>query len=419
MKFSLPIKQRHFLKKIWIFFAIMGPGIITANVDNDAGGITTYSLCGANFGYSMLWSLIPITFLLILVQEMCTRMGVVTGKGLAGLIREKFGVKITFYLILGVLFSNFCVVLSEFSGIASSMELFGVNKFISVSLAVIIVWSFVVKGSYKSVEKVFLTACVFYIAYLISGFMSKPQWGQVMKEFVSPSFQLETSYLTMLVGVIGTTITPWMQFYLQASVVEKGIKLKDYAYSRLDTIIGSVMVNLVAFFIIVTCATVLFKGVGLHPIQSAADAAKALGPVAGDYAGFLFAFGLLNASLFALTILPLSTVFVVCESFGWEIGLNKTFAEAPQFYGLYTFLLLAGAGIILLPNVPFIKIMFFSQVVNGVVLPVVLVFLLLLINDSKIMGEYKNSKLSNYIAWPLTIITIILSILTIFTSFSG
>ena len=395
----------------------MGPGIITANVDNDAGGITTYSLCGANFGYSMLWSLIPITFLLVLVQEMCSRMGVVTGKGLAGLIREKFGVKITFYLMIAVLFSNFCVVLSEFSGIASSMELFGVNKYISVLLAVVIVWSFVVKGSYKSVEKVFLTACVFYIAYLVSGFMSKPNWGQVMKEFVGPDIRFETSYLMMLVGVIGTTITPWMQFYLQASIVEKGIKIKDYAYSKLDIIAGSVMVNVVAFFIIVTCATVLFKGVGLHPIQSAADAAKALVPVAGEYAGFLFAFGLLNASLFALTILPLSTVFVVCESFGWEIGLNKTFAEAPQFYGLYTFLLIFGAGIILLPGIPFIKIMFFSQVINGVVLPIVLIFLLLLINDKKIMGEYKNTKLDNYIAWPLTIVTVILSVLTIFTSF--
>ncbi|OGS21502.1 MAG: Mn transporter [Elusimicrobia bacterium RIFOXYA2_FULL_40_6] len=417
MKFALPLRQRHFFKRIWIFFAIMGPGIITANVDNDAGGITTYSLCGANFGYSMLWSLIPITFLLVLVQEMCSRMGVVTGKGLAGLIREKFGVKITFYLMIAVLFSNFCVVLSEFSGIASSMELFGVNKYISVLLAVVIVWSFVVKGSYKSVEKVFLTACVFYIAYLVSGFMSKPNWGQVMKEFVGPDIRFETSYLMMLVGVIGTTITPWMQFYLQASIVEKGIKIKDYAYSKLDIIAGSVMVNVVAFFIIVTCATVLFKGVGLHPIQSAADAAKALVPVAGEYAGFLFAFGLLNASLFALTILPLSTVFVVCESFGWEIGLNKTFAEAPQFYGLYTFLLIFGAGIILLPGIPFIKIMFFSQVINGVVLPIVLIFLLLLINDKKIMGEYKNTKLDNYIAWPLTIVTVILSVLTIFTSF--
>ncbi|OGS23026.1 MAG: Mn transporter [Elusimicrobia bacterium RIFOXYA2_FULL_39_19] len=416
MKLTLPLKQRHFLKRLWIFFAIMGPGIITANVDNDAGGITTYSLCGANFGYSMLWSLVPITFLLILVQEMCCRMGVVTGKGLAGIIRERFGLKITFYLMLGILFSNFCVILSEFSGIASSMELFGVNKYISVSLAVLIVWSFVVKGSYKSVEKVFLTACVFYVAYLISGFMAKPDWGQVMKEFVAPQISFQISYLVMLVGVIGTTITPWMQFYLQASIVEKGVKIQDYKYSRLDTIVGSVMVNVVAFFIIVTCSAALFQGIGHHPIQSAADAALALKPLAGEYAAFLFAFGLLNASLFALSILPLSTVFVICESFGWEIGVNKTFAEAPQFYGLYTILLLFGAGIILLPGIPFIKIMFFSQVVNGVVLPVVLIFLLILINDKKIMGEYRNSKMDNYIAWPLTIITVILSILTIFTS---
>lgn len=397
----------------------MGPGIITANVDNDAGGITTYSLCGANFGYSMLWSLIPITFFLIIVQEMCNRMGVVTGKGLAGLIREKFGVKLTFYLMLGILLTNFGNILGEFAGIASSMEIFGINKYISVPLAVVIVWSLVIKGTYRSVEKIFLVACVFYVSYIISGFLAKPAWGQVMKEFVVPTVNLQPSFLTMLVGVLGTTIAPWMQFYQQAAVVEKGVKLQEYEYSKWDTIVGCVMVNLVAFFIVVVCGTVLFQGIGMHPIQTAADAAKALKPLAGEYCASLFAFGLLNASLFAASILPLSTVFIICESFGWEIGVNKTFAEAPQFYGLYTFLLLFGATIILLPGIPLIPIMFFSQVINGLALPFVLVFMIILINDHKIMGNYKSGKIHNFLTWLLTIIASVLGILAIFTSLIG
>lgn len=404
-----------FFKKIAIFLAVMGPGIITANVDNDAGGITTYSLAGANFGYSLIWTLVPITFFLILVQGMCNRMGVVTGKGLSDLIREKFGVKLTFYLMLLIVITNLGNIIAEFAGIASSMEIFGVNKHLSVPFFAILVWALVVKGTYRSVEKIFLVACLFYITYIVSATLVDAPWKQVLKESIRPTISLDTAFMTMFVALLGTTIAPWMQFYQQAAVVEKGIKIEEYKYSKLDTIAGSIMVNIIAFFIIVVCGTVLFIGKGVEPIQTAGDAARALQPLAGKYCSSLFAFGLLNASLFAASILPLSTVYTVCESFGWEAGVNKNFAEAPQFYGLYTLLLLIGSGIILMPNIPLIKIMFFSQVINGLVLPIVLVFILIIINDKKVMGEYTNGKTFNFLAWLFTIFSVILSIGTIIT----
>ena len=393
--FFKKLRENTRLKSLLLFLSVMGPGIITANVDNDAGGITTYSLAGANFGYSLLWTLIPITVALILIQEMCNRMGVVTGKGLSDLIREKFGVRLTFYLMLLIMVTNFGNIISEFAGIAAAAEIFGVSRYIAIPVSALVVWYFVVKGTYKSVEKIFLVACVFYISYIITGFMVKGSWDRITSEFLSPKIEHSPSYLMMCIAVVGTTIAPWMQFYQQASVAEKRISIQHYAYSKADTIIGSVVVNIVAFFIIVVCGTVLFQGQGAQPIQSAADAAKALRPLAGEYASFLFAFGLLNASLFAASILPLSTAYSVCESFGWETGVDKNFVEAPQFYILYSLLIFIGAGVILLPDMPLIPIMWLSQLINGMVLPFVLLAMILIVNDARIMGEHVNSRLSN------------------------
>jgi len=382
----------------------MGPGIITSNVDNDAGGITTYSLAGASFGLKLIWSLIPIMIALIVIQEMCARMGVVTGKGLSDLIREKFGAKITFYLIIGIFLTNMGNVLSEFAGVAAGMEVFGLNKFISVPLSAFLVWWMVVKGSYKSVEKVFLVACIFYISYIISGIIVKPDWGNVFQHFVNPQLSLSPSEMTMVIGLVGTTIAPWMQFYLQASIVEKGIKIEDYKFARFDVVLGSVAVHIVAFFIILVCAETLFKH-GVQ-IETAKDAALSLKPLAGKYCTFLFAFGLVNASLFSASILPLSTTYLICEGLGWEAGIDKKFAEAPQFYGFYTFIIFLGAGIILYPNFPLIPIMYFSQVINGMVLPIVLIFILLLINDRKLMMGHTNGPIFNIISWATSLILI-------------
>ena len=382
----------------------MGPGIITSNVDNDAGGITTYSLAGASFGLKLIWSLIPIMIALIVIQEMCARMGVVTGKGLSDLIRQKFGAKITFYLIIGIFLTNMGNVLSEFAGVAAGMEVFGLNKFISVPLSAFLVWWMVVKGSYKSVEKVFLVACIFYISYIISGIIVKPDWGNVFQHFVNPQLSLSPSEMTMVIGLVGTTIAPWMQFYLQASIVEKGIKIEDYKFARFDVVLGSVAVHIVAFFIILVCAETLFKH-GVQ-IETAKDAALSLKPLAGKYCTFLFAFGLVNASLFSASILPLSTTYLICEGLGWEAGIDKKFAEAPQFYGFYTFIIFLGAGIILYPNFPLIPIMYFSQVINGMVLPIVLIFILLLINDRKLMMGHTNGPIFNIISWATSLILI-------------
>jgi NRAMP (natural resistance-associated macrophage protein)-like metal ion transporter len=390
-----PFKMR--LRGLWLFLAVAGPGIITSNVDNDAGGIATYSMAGAHFGNGLLWSLLPIMLALIIVQEMSARMGVITGKGLSDLIRERFGVRITVYLLAALVLTNFGNVIAEFAGVASSLELFSVSKYISVPLAAVIVWLLVVKGSYRSVEKIFLYACVFYVTYLVAGFLAKPDWVVVGRSLVTPSFKLSPGSLGMIIGLVGTTIAPWMQFYLQASIVEKNVAVKDYKMSRLDVIIGSVVVTVVAGFIVLTCAATLFKA-GVR-VETAADAAQALRPLAGRYCAALFAFGLLNASLFAASILPLSTAFVVCEAMGWENGVDRKFSEAPQFYGLYTMLILLGAGIVLLPRIPLFPVMYISQVINGVVLPVILVFMLLLINNKRLMGKHVNGKVYNVVSW--------------------
>jgi Mn2+/Fe2+ NRAMP family transporter len=402
-----------FSKSRWrgflIFLAVVGPGIITSNVDNDAGGITTYSMAGAHFGYSLIWSLIPITLALIIIQEMSARMGVVTGKGLSDLIREHFGVRITFYLLVGLIITNFGNTIAEFAGIAASLEIFSVSKYLSVPAGAFLVWLLAVKGTYKSVEKIFLVACLFYVTYIISGFLVKPDWTAVKTNVLSPEFKFSPASFGMLIGLIGTTIAPWMQFYLQSAVVEKDIKVEDYKHSRADVIIGSFGVSIVAFFIIVVCAATLFKA-GIR-IETAKDAALALAPLAGKYCSVLFAFGLLNASLFAASILPLSTAYVVCEGMGWEEGVNKKFSEAPQFYGLYSLLIFLGAGVVLWPRIPLIPIMFISQVINGIVLPVILIFILILINNKKIMGNYTNKKSFDVLAWLVVVILIILSLL--------
>ena len=403
-------------RNVLLFLAVIGPGIITANVDNDAGGITTYSLAGAQFGTTLLWTLLPITLALIVVQEMAARMGAVTGKGLADLIRENFGVKLTFYLMISLLIANYGNTVSEFAGIAASMQLFGVSKFVSVPIAAVAIWLLVVRGSYRSVERIFLVACVFYFVYPVSAFLSKPVWREVLHDTLVPSrFRFDSGYVGMLIGLVGTTIAPWMQFYLQSSVVEKGIRKDRYWISRWDVIVGCVVTDVVAFFIIVACAVTLFThGV---KITDATDAARSLEPLAGRYASSLFAFGLLNASLFAAAILPLSTVYYVCEAFGWEAGVDKKWEEAKAFYGIYTAMIVMGAAVVLLPNFPLIQTMFVSQVANGIALPPVLVFMLLLINKRSLMGDQVNGRFFNAVAWVTAIVVVALTLLLVANGF--
>jgi Mn2+/Fe2+ NRAMP family transporter len=384
-----------------LLLAVVGPGFITANVDNDAGGIATYSVAGAQFGYSLLWTMIPITVALVIIQEMSSRMGAVTGKGLSDLIREEFGLRATFLLMIALFVTNFFNIVGEFAGVASSFELFGVSKYIVVPLAGLVVWGIVVHGTYSSVEKVFLSASLFYIAYIVSGVLAHPDWKAAALSTVtrpeSAGFR-NYGYLSMIIGLAGTTIAPWMQFYLQASIVEKGVTVRQYRASRLDVIIGCLFAAIVAWFIVVACAATLHS-IGKYDIETGADAAQALRPLAGEYAYLLFAAGLFNASLFAASILPISTAYAVCEGLGLESGLDKRFDEAPAFYWLYTGLIVFGAGVVLIPRFPLLRAMVLSQVANGVLLPFVLIFVLLLINDRELMNEHVNSKWYDAVAW--------------------
>src|SRR6266566_654678 len=412
---------RRWKTRALIFFAVVGPGFITANVDNDANGIWTYSSAGAQFGHMLLWTMIPTTLALIVIQEIAARMGAVTGKGLSDLIREEFGFRVTFFMMIGILIINFGNVVTEFIGIATSLELFGLSRFVTVPVCAVIVWLIVVKGQYKGVEKVFLTASFFYVVYIIAGVRAQPAWKDAMiATFKPPALAAfrNQAYLFMVIGVVGTTIAPWMQFYLQSSVVEKGVTRRQYKTSRLDVVTGCIFTDVVAWFIIVACAATLYVH-GHHDIRYAADAAQALRPLAGDYAYILFAMGLFNASLFAASILPLSTAYTVCEGLGFESGVGKKFGEAPVFYWLYTILIAAGAGVILIPNLPLVRISILSQVVNGIAIPVVLVFMLLLVNKKELMGEYVNSRLYNVIAWSTTVIMTILSIAWLWTLRAG
>ncbi len=413
---------KHWKTRTLLIFAVIGPGFITANVDNDAGGIYTYSLAGAQFGHSLLWSLIPITLALIVIQEMSARMGAVTGKGLSDLIREEYGFRATFFMMVLLVAINFMNVVTEFIGIATSLDLFHghfhghdlyISKYASVPIAAALVWLLVTKGNYKSVEKIFLTASFFYVCYIIAGLLAQPDWTDAVRATVWPrSRQLfwNKPYVYMLIATIGTTIAPWMQFYLQASVVEKGVTARGYKASRLDVILGCIFTDIVAWFIIVACAATLYTS-GHTSIENGADAARALKPLAGRYAYLLFGAGLFNASIFAASILPLSTSYTVCEGLGFESGLDKKFGEAPVFYWLYTILVGAGAtAVLLIPDRLLIKVSVLSQVLNGVLLPPVLIYMLLLINKSSLMGKYVNGRVFNLVAWITTAIVIALTV---------
>ena len=412
----MPLRSMKF--RLLAFFAIFGPGFITANVDNDPGGILTYSQAGAKFGYALLWTLIPTTIALIIVQEMAARMGAVTGKGLSDLIREEFGFRWTFFTMLILGCADFGNIMAEFAGIASGMGLFGVSKYIAVTIGAALVWIMVVSGSYKMVERILIGFSLIYFAYVGSALLAHPSWTSAVHDTVVPSVSRSSSYLVMVIGLIGTTITPWMQFYLQGSIVEKGIGKRQYALSRWDVISGCIITDVVAFFIVLSCAATLYPA-GIHNISDAAEAADALKPLAGQWAALLFAIGLVNAAMLSAAILPLATAYNICEGLGFESGVNKKFSEAPVFYWLYTLLIAFGAGVVLLPHIPLLKVILYSQVVNGVLLPFLLIFMLILVNKKELMGEYKNSRAINLMAWSTSVILIVLSLAWFWTTVTG
>ena len=397
------------LKQAAIFFAILGPGIITGSVDNDAGGIAVYSVAGAMYGYGLIWTLIPSFIVLLVIQEMNARMGIVTGKGLSDLIRENAGLKITFFIFIGLLVSNIGNTTTELAGVAGSMEIFGISKYISVPVIAVIVWFVVVKGTYKIVERIFLIFSISLLTYVVSALMSHPHWSEIGSSIIHPQLEMNTKSFAMVIALVGTTIAPWMQFYMQSTVIEKGLKMKHYKYTLIDIAVGCVATIVVAFFIMVAC------GATLHPngiqINEAKDAALALKPFAGALASQVFAFGLFVASVFSATILPLATAFYICEAFGFEAGIDKKWDEAKEFYTLYTGILIISAFIILIPNAPLIQISVWSQVLNGILLPVVLVSMILLINNKKIMGTYVNNATQNIIGWSAVVLLTGLSLM--------
>ena len=400
-------------KKIALFLAVMGPGIITANVDNDASGITTYSVAGARFGYSILWVLVPTTIAIVVIQEMVARMGVITGKGLSDLIRENYGVKSTFYMMLALLIANMGTTVANFAGWAASMEIIGISKYIMVPVGAISIWLLVLRGSYRAVEKMLLITCLLYFGYVISGFLAKPEWGEVLKHTFIPNIQLNPEFMLLSIAIIGTTVTPWMQFYLQSSIAEKGIRKEEYKVSRLDVFIGCGITEIIAFFIIVTCATTLFsRGIRIH---EASEAALALGPLAGNHAFLIFAISLANASLLGAIIVPLATSYYICEAMGWERGVNKTFKEAPQFMWIYTFMIVISAFLTLIPGAPLVFLMVLASVVNGLLLPFVLIYALTLVNNRKLMGDYVNPKFHNIVSWGTVAVLTVLTIIFVIT----
>jgi Mn2+/Fe2+ NRAMP family transporter len=402
-------------RRLTLLLAVVGPGLITSNVDNDAGGISTYTQAGAQYGYALLWSLIPMTIALYVTEEICARMGVITGKGLSDLIREEFGFRSTFFVMFTGFFVDLANVVAEFAGVAASMQLFGVSKYIAVPLAAILVWALVLRGTYKQVEVIFLVACGFYLTYVISAIMAKPDWIAAGKGVIIPNLHFESGYLLTLTALVGTTIAPWQFFYLQAGYVEKKVGPRQYGQARADVLVGSISCMVIVFFIIVCTAATLHTHGQLN-ITEASDAAKALIPLAGKWAGYCFAFGLLNASLFAASILPLSTAHVICEGLGFEAGIDHKFSEARIFYGLYTVLIAVGAGIILIPGAPLWKILILSQVGNGIWLPVVVIFILLLVNRRDLMGEHVNTLTFNIVAWVTAIAMIVLTLVLVYTS---
>lgn len=412
---SLQKRLRSLRRRLVLLLAVVGPGLITSNVDNDAGGISVYTQAGAQYGYALLWSLIPMTIALYVTEEMCARMGVVTGKGLSDLIREEFGFRPTFFVMIAGFFVDLANVVAEFAGVAAAMELFHVNKYVAVPLAAMLVWILVIRGTYRQVEVIFLFACVLYLSYVFSAFLAKPDWLIAAKHTVIPDLHFNSGYLLMLTALVGTTIAPWQFFYLQAGFVEKKVGPRQYGQAKADVIIGSISCMAIVFFIIVCCAATLYTS-GQRNITEAKDAAQALLPLAGKWAAGTFAFGLLNASLFAASILPLSTAHVICEGLGFEAGLDHKFKDAKIFYWLYTVLIVVGAGVVLLPRAPLWKILIFSQVGNGIWLPVVVIFILLLVNRRDLMGEYVNTLGYNIVAWVTAIAMIVLTLILTYTS---
>lgn len=403
----MKFKNKAWVRNLFIFFSIVGPGIITGSVDNDAGGITTYSVAGATYGYNLLWTLIPAFIVLLVVQEMNARMGIVTGKGLADLIRENFGVKVTFFIFLGLLAADIGNTATEFAGVAGSMQVLGVSKYIAVPLGAVSVWLLVVKGTYRFAEKIFLIFSLFLLSYVISALLANPDWSQIGNAIIKPEIQLNEGYISTVLALIGTTIAPWMQFYMQSAVIEKGIKVHEYKYAVWDVILGCTATVVVAFFIVIACASTLNKS-GIQ-INEAKDAAMALGPLAGQFASVIFAFGLFIASIFSATILPLATAFYICEAFGFEAGIDKKLREAPQFYTLFTSIIIVGVIIILIPGAPLITITIWSQVINAILLPVVLISMITIVNKKEIMGEYTNKGFNNIVGWATVIILIALT----------
>lgn len=404
--------------QLGLFLIVLGPGVITGVVDNDIGGIATYSSAGAAYGYQLLWVVAFAIIPLAVIQEMNARMGAVTGKGLSALIRENFGLRITFYALVALLIANFANIIAEFAGIAAGGEIFGISRFVSVPIAALLVIIFVLKNSYKKVEKVLLIFCLFYITYIVAGFLAKPDWGQVLSGTLIPSVNLkDAGLITMAVTIIGTTIAPWMQFYQQASVAEKKILIKEYKYEIWDTYLGAFLTELVAFFIVVATAATLFKN--QIPIESAADAAKSLIPIAGQFAGALFAFGLINAGFMAALVLPTSTAFSISEGLGWSAGLNKKYKEAPRFYILLVSIIILSALFVLFSNINLIRIMLFSQTINGMLLPVILILMLIIINKESVMGKHTNTKTQNIITIVTTSGIILLTISLIIFGFLG
>lgn len=394
---------------LFAILAVIGPGIISASAGNDAGGISTYSEAGARYGYSMLWMMLAMTPAFAIVQEMAGRMGAVTGKGFSALIRERFGVRLTFGAMLMLLGSTAATTVAEFAGIAAAMELFGVSRFISVPLAALVVWILVVRGSFQRVEKAFLALSSVFIAYVVAVFLAQPDWAEVGRAFVVPQIVPDRGFVALAIGLTGTTIAPWMQFLLQSNIVDKGTTVREWALARWDVIIGAIAANLIACAIIITTGTVLYPA-GIE-IAGAEDAARALAPLAGPYAEMLFSIGLLSASLLAAAVLPLTSAYAICEAFGWESGLDRSWSEAPVFNGLYTFVIVASAAIILLPGLNLIAIMLVSQVVNGILLPFLLIFMMVIVNDRSIMGRHTNSRLNNVLAWSTIVIVIALTVI--------
>src|SRR5215831_5314735 len=399
-------------RRIALFFAVVGPGIITSNVDNDAGGIATYTQAGSAYGYTMLWSLVPMTIALYVTMEMCARMGVITGKGLSDLIREEFGFRSTFFVMIVGFLVDLGNVVAEFAGVAAASQIFGVSKYIAVPLAAVLVWVLVLRGTYRQVEVIFLIACAFYVTYVISAILARPDWLQAAEHVVIPTFHFDSGYLVTLTALVGTTIAPWQFFYPQAGFVEKKVGPRQYPQARADVLVGSISCMVIVLFIIVATAATLHAS-GQTTITDAAVAAKALIPLAGKWAALTFAFGLLNASLFAATILPLSTAHVICEGLGFEAGIDHKFREAPAFYWLYTILIVVGGGIVLLPNAPLWKIFIFSQVGNGIWLPIVTIFILLLVNRRDLMGEHTNTVTFNVIAWITALAMMVLTLVLV------